>query len=145
MRCICCCGDKLQPLLLYEQKLVVDLQYNRVDHHHLMDVAIQGYYCLHQYQDYTVVQCLTSGIILRQLTDYTRENTSTYYLWYTATTIFWTLLAFPTWSVLQTLQPGLLKYWTLPVSSCVCVCVCVRVFLNSCPLRRVAGNMSIAH
>ena len=42
-----------------------------------------------------------------------------YYLWYTATTIFWTLLAFPTCSVLQTVQPGLLKYWTLPVSSCV--------------------------
>ena len=27
----------------------------------------------------------------------------------------------------------------------VCVCVCLRVFLNSCPLRRVAGNVSIAH
>ena len=27
----------------------------------------------------------------------------------------------------------------------VCVCVCLRVFLNSCPLRRVAGNLSIAH
>ena len=26
-----------------------------------------------------------------------------------------------------------------------CVCVCLRVFLNSCPLRRVAGNVSIAH
>ena len=28
---------------------------------------------------------------------------------------------------------------------CVCVCVCLRVFLNSCPLRRVAGNLSIAY
>ena len=26
-----------------------------------------------------------------------------------------------------------------------CVCVCLRVFLNSCLLRRVAGNLSIAH
>ena len=30
-------------------------------------------------------------------------------------------------------------------SVCVCVCVCLRVFLDSCPLRRVAGNLSIAH
>ena len=28
---------------------------------------------------------------------------------------------------------------------CVCVCVCLRVFLHSCPLRRVAGSLSIAH
>ena len=28
---------------------------------------------------------------------------------------------------------------------CVCVCVYLRVFLNSCPLRRVAGNVSILH
>ena len=62
--------EKLQPLLLYEYKPVVDMRSNCVDHHHLMEVAIQGYYCLHQYQVCTVVQCLTdltSGIILRQL------------------------------------------------------------------------------
>ena len=72
LRCICCCGDKLKPLLFYEQKLVVDLRYNRVDHH-FMEVVIQGYYWLHRYQVCTDVQCLISGIILRQLTDYTRD------------------------------------------------------------------------
>ena len=62
----CCDGSvavimdgELRPLVLYEYKPVVDPRSQSVDVNHLMEVAIQGYYCLHQHKVCTVVQCLT--------------------------------------------------------------------------------------
>ena len=51
-------ANGLEPLLLYEYKLVVDPRCNSVDCHDLMEVAIQGYYCLYQHKVHAVVHCL---------------------------------------------------------------------------------------
>ena len=51
--------DTLLPVILYEYKPKVDPRTNFVDHHHLVEMVIQGYYCLHQYKTRTIIQCLT--------------------------------------------------------------------------------------
>lgn len=51
------CSKK--PLILYEYKPVVDPWIERVNNHSLMEVLIQGFYCLDQYRVSTVIQCLT--------------------------------------------------------------------------------------
>ena len=37
---------ELKPVILYEYKPTVDVRFNHVNHHYLMEVFIQGYYCL---------------------------------------------------------------------------------------------------
>ena len=51
--------DKIVPVILYEYKPKVDPRTHFVDHHDLMEMVIQGYYCLHQYETRTILQCLT--------------------------------------------------------------------------------------
>ena len=54
-------GDtkKQQPLLLFEYKPVIDQRVERVDPHALLEVLLQGFYCLQQYKLRTVLHCLT--------------------------------------------------------------------------------------
>ena len=56
---ICVPLRNAKPLILYEYKPVVDMRMNSVDHRSLMEVLIQGVYCLNQYRVSTVIQCLT--------------------------------------------------------------------------------------
>ena len=56
---VCSNVKKIVPLILYEYKSVVDVRLEKVNHHSLMEVLIQGYYCLCQYNARTVIQCLT--------------------------------------------------------------------------------------
>ena len=51
--------DELSPVILYEYKPKVDPRISYVNHHDLMEMAIQGYYCLRQYKIQTILQCLT--------------------------------------------------------------------------------------
>ena len=46
----------LSPVILYEYKPTVDTREDHVDPHDLMEVVLQGYYCLRQYskQSYIV-------------------------------------------------------------------------------------------
>ena len=48
-----------KPVILYEYKPVVDTRYNYVNKDYLMEVLLQGYYCLCQYHVHAVIQCLT--------------------------------------------------------------------------------------
>ena len=55
------CGrDPLpKPLILYEYKPIVDPRCEAVNEDHLMEVLLQGYYCLRQYKLPTIIHCLT--------------------------------------------------------------------------------------
>ena len=48
-----------QPQVLYEYKPVVDPRFMSVNPDHLMEVLLQGYYCLHQYEPKSIIHCLT--------------------------------------------------------------------------------------
>ncbi len=48
-----------KPVILYEYKPVVDTRWNHVKQNDLMELLIQGYYCLHYHQVSTVIHCLT--------------------------------------------------------------------------------------
>ncbi len=48
-----------KPVILFEYKPVVDLRPKHVNRDHLMEVLIQGFYCLIQYRVRAVIQCLT--------------------------------------------------------------------------------------
>ena len=50
-------GD-LSPVILYEYKPTVDRREDHVDPHDLMEVVLQGYYCLRQYSKQTILHCL---------------------------------------------------------------------------------------
>ena len=50
---------KENPILLFEYKPVVDPRLQSVERHHLMELLIQGYYCLHQHTVPTLIHCLT--------------------------------------------------------------------------------------
>ena len=50
---------KNHPQVLYEYKPVVDTRFMSVNPNHLMEVLIQGYYCLHQYEPKSIIHCLT--------------------------------------------------------------------------------------
>ena len=55
-------GDKKptnHPQVLYKYKPVVDTRFMSVNPSHLMEVLIQGYYCLHQYELKSIIHCLT--------------------------------------------------------------------------------------
>ncbi len=52
-------SDDKVPIILNEYKPVVDLRWDFVERHHLMEVLIQGYYCLYQHKVPTIIHCLT--------------------------------------------------------------------------------------
>ena len=49
-------NDAKKPIMY---KPVVDPRLDFVEHHHLMEVLIQGYYCLYQHKVPTFIHCLT--------------------------------------------------------------------------------------
>lgn len=56
---ICAVVVQTQPLVLYEYKSVVDPRSASIEIHDLMEVLLQGYYCLRYYKRSTILQCLT--------------------------------------------------------------------------------------
>ena len=73
-------GDIL-PLVLYEYKPIVDTRLMAVHPDHLMELFLQGYYCLCQYKLETVIHCLTD---LQQWYYFKlkREHTKLRCMWY---------------------------------------------------------------
>ena len=49
----------VKPVLLYEYKPVVDPRVDRIERKALIEVLLQGFYCLYQHNVTTVIHCLT--------------------------------------------------------------------------------------
>ena len=52
-------GDDTTPVVLYEYKPTVDTRCDTVNPDDLLELVIQGYYCLRQYNLRTLLHCLT--------------------------------------------------------------------------------------
>ena len=56
---VCAVMTCKKPVILYEYKPTVDTRHEHVKTDDLMEVLLQGFYCLRQYRVHTVIQCLT--------------------------------------------------------------------------------------